>query len=498
MEMDRIKPVTERMRICLLTDQDLDGGLAHGDWPCDPRPFLPDAEWKLGVLKYETAVSQVVHLARDGADLFFNLCDGAWDEGRPGIEVVQTLERLEVPFTGATSEFFEPSREAMKRVCRTWDVDTPAYVIGAGEDDLERAADMLRFPLFVKHPSSYASVGLTRDSRVETAEALFAQGRLMLEKYGGVLIEEFIEGTECTVLVAENPDDPGNPIAYTPLRYEFPEGESFKHESVKWVDYHNLRSSPVEDPDLADRLRDASARFFAGLNGAGYGRCDLRVNAEGRAFMLEINPNCGLYYPPTDPGSADLCLLHDPEGHEGFTRRVVQAALNRHERRARNWQVRAHPGGEYGLHASRAIAAGERILTFEEQPHELVTLKHVEQTWNGARRSWFDRYAWPLTEEIWVIWSRDPEGWKPVNHSCEPTAWLEGLNVVARTPLAAGGEITLDYATYYNERMPAFACSCGAPNCRGTIRGDDYRKEFVARYGDHVSDYVRRRRQEAG
>jgi D-alanine-D-alanine ligase len=53
--------------------------------------------------------------------------------------------------------------------------------------------------------------------------------------------------------------------------------------------------------------------------------------------MLEINPNCGVYYPPTDPGSADLCLTHDPEGHEGFTRLLVAAALRRHEERRRRY-----------------------------------------------------------------------------------------------------------------------------------------------------------------
>ena len=46
--------------------------------------------------------------------------------------------------------------------------------------------------------------------------------------------------------------------------------------------------------------------------------------------MLEINPNCRVYYPPTDPGSADLCLRHDPAGHEGFTRLLVRAALEQH------------------------------------------------------------------------------------------------------------------------------------------------------------------------
>ena len=81
---------------------------------------------------------------------------------------------------------------------------------------------------------------------------------------------------------------------------------------------------------MVAKLRDVSARFFLQLNGASFGRCDLRVDREGTPYMLEINPNCGVYYPETDPGSADLILRQDPAGHEGFTRQIVAAAFERH------------------------------------------------------------------------------------------------------------------------------------------------------------------------
>jgi D-alanine-D-alanine ligase len=483
------------MRICLLTDQELDvDPFPEDDWPCDPRPFLPDAEWELVTLWKEYAVAQIIEASHKKFDLFFNLCDGAWDEGRVGVEVVQTLERLNLPFTGATSDFFEPSREVMKRVCRAWGIDTPAYVLAQNEEDMQRALDLLRFPLFVKHPNSYASNGLTRESRVTTASQLRERAGEMIRQFGTTLIEEFIEGNECTVLVAENPDDPARPITYQPIQYRFPEGETFKHYDMKWVEYDALHAFPVEDPELDARLREASARFFVGIRGAGFGRCDIRVAADGRAFMLEINPNCGVYYPPSDPGSADLCIAHDPAGHEGFTRQIVAAGLRRHERRQRNWEVLPKPGGDYGTFTTRALAAGERIVVFEDQPHHLVTRAHVEANWDERRKDWFARYAWPLTDEVWVTWSDDPDDWRPFNHSCDPTAWLTGLDVVARRPLARRDEITLDYATFYDERMPAFSCSCGAPECRRTVRGDDCLKDFVSRYGDHLSDHVRRKR----
>ncbi|MDQ6922694.1 MAG: D-alanine--D-alanine ligase [Pseudomonadota bacterium] len=243
---------------------------------------------------------------------------------------MKTLEEHGVAFTGATSEFYEPPREAMKLACRAESIATPDYVLARCDADIERAAEVLRFPLFVKHYSSYSSVDLSRRSRVCSPAGLRQQARKIMRRHGAALIEEFIEGTECTVLVAENPDDPARPKTYAPIQYRFPEGETFKHSEMKWVNYKKMSAFPVDDPMLDALLRDVSARFFVALKGASFGRCDLRVDRSGVPFMLEINPNCGVYYRPEDAGSADLCLAHDPEGHAGFTRRLIRAALHRH------------------------------------------------------------------------------------------------------------------------------------------------------------------------
>ncbi len=487
------------LKICLFTDQDLDADpFPPGDWPCDPRPFLPDAEWTVRTLSKDSAVAQVTQAVSSGFDLYFNLCDGAWDEGRVGIEVVHTLESLNVPFTGADSGFFEPSRETMKRVCRAWDIDTPGYVIARTDEDIQRAVEHLRFPIIVKHPQSYASFGITRNSRVTDAETLRELARKMIADNGAALLEEFIDGTEATVLVVEDAQDPTRPHAYRSIMYRFPEGESFKHYDLKWIDFHGLSAFPVEDPDLDAVLRRMSSDFFRGIGGASYGRCDIRIDHDGRPFMLEINPNCGVYYPRTDPGSADLILMDDAEGHVGFTRRIVEAAFARHARRQRPWQVLPRASQDYGVFAARDIAQGETVIPWEGRPHNLVTRSHVERAWDERHRDWFARYAWPLTDEVWVTWSDDPREWRPVNHGCDPNAWLSGLDVVARRPIARGEEIVLDYATFYDERMPPFNCACGARECRGVVRGDDYLLDEVSRYEGHFSDYLARRRSLTG
>ena len=91
----------------------------------------------------------------------------------------------------------------MKMACHSVGVGFPAYVMAADLGDVEDAARELRFPLIVKHPHGYSSVGLTPESRVEDREALHRQAARVIEAYGSALVEEFIEGREFTVLVAE-------------------------------------------------------------------------------------------------------------------------------------------------------------------------------------------------------------------------------------------------------------------------------------------------------
>lgn len=313
--------------------------------------------------------------------------------------------------------------------------------------------------------------------------------------YGQTLIEEFIDGGECTVLVAEDPDQLNRPRTFTPIRYRFPEGESFKHEQLKWVDYGGLTTEPINQGALSAMVREASARFFLGMRGAGYGRCDFRIDPDGRPFLLEINPNCGLYYPESDYGSADLCLAHDPMGHMGFTHLIVRAALQRHRRGRPTYRILPRPAGDYGLFANRGFHSGQVVVAREGSAHHLVSREWVEATADSFQRTRLLSHGWPITDHIWAVWSPDPVNWRPINHSCDPNCWLQGLDIVARRDIPEGEEITLEYATFCHEDMPAFECRCAAASCRKRIHGSDMLTEVLAPFGDHLSDYVRRKRQ---
>jgi hypothetical protein len=54
------------------------------------------------------------------------------------------------------------------------------------------------------------------------------------------------------------------------------------------------------------------------------------MDADGVIHMLEINPNCGIFYGPDEPGSADFSLLNDPVyDHKKFLHLIVRSAQKR-------------------------------------------------------------------------------------------------------------------------------------------------------------------------
>jgi len=81
------------------------------------------------------------------------------------------------------------------------------------------------------------------------------------------------------------------------------------------------------------------------------------------------------------------------------------------------------------------------------------------------------------------------------NHACDPNLWWSApYTLGARHDIAAGSELTNDYATSTGAADFAMACRCGSALCRGTVTGQDWRlDELRRRYGDHwVPDLLRR------
>jgi hypothetical protein len=61
--------------------------------------------------------------------------------------------------------------------------------------------------------------------------------------------------------------------------------------------------------------------------------------------------------------------------------------------------------------------------------------------------------------------------WRYLEHSCAPNARVRDRELLATMPIHVGDEITFDYDTTEWAMASPFACACGAPACRGFVRG---------------------------
>jgi len=277
-------------------------------------------------------------------------------------------------------------------------------------------------------------------------------------------------------------------------------GETFKHFDLKWKEFQNISWEPCFDEQLAFKLKEMSKKIFVALGGVGYGRTDIRVNEKGEPYFLEINPNCGIFYPapeedPTALGSADFVLIHDKIGHVKFVEHIIKCAIERAKKRFKKTEVRFRINSGYGLYAIVPIKEGEVIHYHEEKATYMTTKSNVNKTWDPTKKKWFEQYAYPITDELWAIWSDNPKDWNQINHSCDPNSWLDGLNVTARRDIKKGEQITMEYSTFCCDNMESFNCICKSNDCRGTVTGTDYLKPFIGeKYSGHTSDYVKTKR----
>jgi hypothetical protein len=82
-----------------------------------------------------------------------------------------------------------------------------------------------------------------------------------------------------------------------------------------------------------------------------------------------------------------------------------------------------------------------------------------------------------------------------LNHCCRPNVGVRGqITFVAMHDIPAGSELTIDYAMIDGDPAERMECSCGAPECRRVITGNDWRlPELRRRYAGYFSRYLQER-----
>lgn len=445
----------------------------HYDPPRDLAPLLPGATVHHVFLDKRTVFRQLQACARDGYDIYVNLCEGYLDWDVPSVDVIHALEELGLPYTGPTPALYDPAKPLMKYVAFAAGIATPRHVVVSSLHDVRtrvaNAKSPLRFPLFVKPAHAGDSRGVDDDSRVESPEALQRTVQHWLPEFSSLLVEEYIDGREFTVLVAATAA--GDVRAFRPVEYEFGDGVHFKTYALKTSALHPNANRPVTDDALATQLTDAATRIFRGFRGVGYARLDFRQDATGTLHFLEINFTCSLFYPAGSEGSADHILRFDGIGASAFLELIIAEGVARHRCRQPVTEMRGDSIAGFGSFALRPFAPGNVVFEGEERALNVVTLPHVQRYWTAEQQAEFRRYGYPLSHGVYALWSDDPTAWRPQNHSCMPNTTFRGLDVIALHEIVIGDELTLDYSAAMNELSEPFDCQCGTSRCRGRIAG---------------------------
>ncbi len=462
------------MKICVLQPsyENSDVDYKEFDPPRDLSQLIPDAFFHNAFLKKSSVYKQLKDLKRENFDIYVNLCQGYLDWDIPSIDVIYSLENLNLPYTGSTMQLYDPSKELMKYVSFSGGVSSPNFVLASKTSDLEIAIKQLTFPFFIKPSHAGDSLGIDSNSKVHSKDELFEQSIKLFKDFDSLLIEEYIEGREFSVFVIANPDDAFSPIVLHPIEFVFPNGELFKTYKLKTTEYHPNSNILCQDDTLTKNLKEAAKQIFIEFDGLGYARMDFRVNSRNEIFFLEINFACSVFYSEGFYGTADYILMKDGYGHSAFLKQIIHEGLVRFQRKQKKYVMRKNGLNGYGIFAKDKIFQGEIIFEGEMKSQRIVTKKFVDENWKNPKQMQnFKRYAYPIGKNYFILWDENPANWAPQNHSCNPNTSFDGLNVIAMDDIEKDAELTLDYSTFCSEDMEPFECHCGEKNCKKLIYG---------------------------
>jgi D-alanine-D-alanine ligase len=158
------------------------------------------------------------------------------------------------------------------------------------------------FPLIVKSLFFEASAGISQASVVEDADQLARRVQFIHDSLGtAAIVEQFIEGRELYVGVLGNERLEVLPVWEMSFD-KMPENRwRIATERVKWNTKYQKKNGIMTDAATldaaaADRIQRIAKRAYRALDLNGYARIDLRMDDEGRVYVLEANPNPNLAY----------------------------------------------------------------------------------------------------------------------------------------------------------------------------------------------------------
>lgn len=232
----------------------------------------------------------------------FNLVESFAGLSELDQHVVSYLELLRVPYTGCNPRGLVLARgkALSKKILAYHRIPTPAFAVFRRGRRVRRPR-ALPMPVIVKSLIEESSTGISQASVVDTEERLAERVRFIHESVGtDAIAEQYIDGRELYVGVLGNHRLTVLPpweLKFEGLRDGAPAiaTERIKRD-VEHQEKLGVEAGPA-DPlpeDLATRLVRTSKRIYKILGLDGYARIDYRLDAAGKLYFLEANPNAEL------------------------------------------------------------------------------------------------------------------------------------------------------------------------------------------------------------
>lgn len=228
----------------------------------------------------------------------FNCLEGFDEVATWDANVVGYLEMLKLPYTGCNSRGMLLGRDKSltKTLLSYHRIPVPRFLIVPRERKVKRPK-RLAFPLFVKSLTMDSSIGISQASVVETDAKLSERVTFIHESIGtDALVEQYIEGRELYVGILGNQRLQALPVWELSFAKMPEESRQIATERLKWsLAYqkkHGIDSGAAElEPASALAMQELCKRSYKILMMSGCARIDLRLSPEGRAYVIEANPN---------------------------------------------------------------------------------------------------------------------------------------------------------------------------------------------------------------
>jgi D-alanine-D-alanine ligase len=299
--------------------------LVHADLvPPDDIAGRPDAE----VLEYKTEYDVVTTLREmdhevrplglydDMAPLrqalkefkphiVFNLLEEFRGEPMLDQNVVSYLELIQVAYTGCNPRGLMIARDKAlsKKILHYHRIRVPRFAVVPAGRKLKRKPARLEYPLIVKSQVEEASIGIAEASVVHNDEKLAERIAFMHSQVGtNLILEQYVDGRELYVGVMGNTRLQTLPVWELEMSRLRSDAPKIATRQVKWNRKLQARRSvdigPARDlpPEIERLLIKTTKRLYRLLQLSGYARVDFRLDADGRPYFLEANPNPDIGY----------------------------------------------------------------------------------------------------------------------------------------------------------------------------------------------------------